>query len=214
MKDFQDTLADVLLGTEFLAAFIGMIYFSRLKHSYWKWFVIYLIVIFIQEFFWVKISWFSRATTTAYYIYIGVPIQYLFFYWLYALKSQKNKILFRFSSFIFLSSLAYLNTLFGPKEVLLLSTNIAIAILIFLVILEYIKQIQKGDILRFKENKMFYINVGIIIFYIGSYPFQLFAEELHKNHSEIYAVYYSYFLLSNSIMYLLFTTSFIWGKTR
>ena len=195
MTDFHDTLADVLLGTEFLAAFIGTLYFYRLKNSHWKWFVVYLVIIFLQELFWIKLSWFSRGTRTAYYTYIGIPIQYLFFYWLYASKSQDNKILFRISSFIFLSSIVFLNVFLGPTEVLLLSTHIGITILIALVILEYIKQIQKDDILRFKENKMFYVNAGMVIFYVGSYPFQLFAEELYKNHLDIYTIYYSYFLL-------------------
>ncbi len=82
-----------------------------------------------------------------------------------------------------------------------------------LVFLEFKKQIQNDDILAFPENKMFYINIGIMLFYVGTLPFFSLYHLLLKE-PEIWNIYYLYFLISNCIMYLLFTASFIWGKQK
>ena len=174
--------------------------------------MIYLIFIFIQELFWKDIKFAFNIKKQEYYAFWGIPIQYLFFYWLYALKSLKNKKLF------FVCSSIYLLT-FIPLEILnqrirvLYSINLTMGsiILIVLVVLEFLKQIKNDDILKFKENKMFYINTGVILFYVGTYPFSAFYHMLLK-YPEIWNVYYFYFLIANCIMYLLFTASFIWGK--
>jgi len=34
----------VLLWIQFLAAIVGFLYFFKYKHSYWKWFCVYLVV--------------------------------------------------------------------------------------------------------------------------------------------------------------------------
>lgn len=80
-----------------------------------------------------------------------------------------------------------------------------------LVILEYYKQITSQEILNFNKNKMFYINLGITLSYIGTLPFMAFLSLLVK-YKEIWDMYFSYFLISVSVMYILFASSFIWGK--
>lgn len=80
-----------------------------------------------------------------------------------------------------------------------------------LVIMEYYKQINSSEILNFSRNKMFYINLGVTLFYIGTLPFWTFFN-LIKEYSELHYIYFTYFLMSGIIMYLLFSISFIWGK--
>lgn len=149
-----------------------------------------------------------------YYTFFGIPIQYVFFYWLYAYKSLKQKKLF----FIFL--LIYISTyipvgFYIEKIKLSYSINLTVGtvLLSFLVVLEFIKQIKNDNILEFNRNKMFYITVGVILFYIGTYPFFAFHDILIKDqYIDIWNIYYIYFLVSNYLMYLLFAASFIWGK--
>ena len=64
-----------------------------------------------------------------------------------------------------------------------------------------------------QRNKMFYINIGIMLFYVGTLPFFGLYNLIVKE-PEIWNIYYLYFLLSNCLMYLLFTASFIWGKPK
>ena len=214
MKEIHSFLNDLLLFAQFLSMAIGLVYLLKLKNSYWKWFSIYLFVILIQEYFWANNNNIEMQYRQAYYVFIGVPFEFIFLYWLYALKSLKKRTLFIISVSIYIVTLigfSFVKTLY---ELPSLSINIGSIILIVLLILEFIKQIKTDDILKFKENKMFYINIGLILFYVGSYPYHVFSIKLYENYYEIWSIYYVYFLASNCIMYLLFSISFIWGKTQ
>ncbi|WP_289044826.1 hypothetical protein [uncultured Olleya sp.] len=211
MKELHQTLHNTLLLSEFIAAVVGVIYMYRLRKSHWKWFSVYLLIIFFQDYFWTYNQHFSKKI---YFSYFGLPLQFIFMYWLYALKSLKNKRLFTICVLLFILTVGLFIVFKDLNEIPSLSMNIGSAILILLLILEYIKQIKTDDVLKFKENKMFYINIGLVLFYIGSYPYHVFSAELYENHINAWSIYYIYFLVSNSIMYLLFSVSFIWGKTQ
>jgi len=212
MLETHTLLNSTLVVIQFIAALLGAVYLLKLKNSYWKWFSIYLIIIFIQECFWKFNVSIERQYRVAYYVFFGVPLQYLFLYWLYALKSLKNKNLFFLSVIGYVLAIGVSLFLKNINEVFSISISIGTIILIVLIILEFIKQTNTDNILKFKGNKMFYINIGLILFYVGSYPFHLLGPELHKNHLDIWNMYFTYFLIANCSMYLLFSASFIWGK--
>jgi len=205
-------LHKVLLGAEFISALVGLIYFLKLKDSYWKWFSGYLIFIFCQELcFYLSDSIFGIGKQT-YYSFIGIPIQYFFLFWLYAYKSLVNKKIFWLFSFIYIMSLLPLYKLDVVNSV---NINIGTVLLVVLVVLEFLKQIKNDDILMFKENKMFYVSLGVVLSYVGTLPFFVFNDVLlNEEYDIIWNVYYVYFLVSNCIMYLLFAGSFIWGKNH
>lgn len=214
MLNYYPILKDILLGIEVITALVAILYFPKVKHSYWKWFVVYLTIIAVQEIYGNYLSSYFPIRKQLYYAYFGIPIQYLFFYWLYALKSLKRKRLFFSCTLIYLSTFIPLN-IFNQKIKTLYSINLDIGsiILIFLVVVEYIKQIKTDNIIKFKENKMFYINTGIILCYVGTFPFFAFYQELLREpYVKIWNAYHLYFLLANCTMYLLFIASFIWGK--
>lgn len=201
-----------LLLTQFLAALIGFVYFFKVKKIHWKLFSVYLVIICLQEHFWTRTSIFSVDIKNLYFLFVGLPLEFIFFYWLYAKHSLKNRKLFRvFSAFLILSILIT-SFIENVKDAYSLVFNVGSLLLITLVIFEYFKQIRNDDILKFKENKMFYINVGVVLFYVGSLPFHVFQKHLFQKHPAFVENYYLYFLISNCIMYLLFAASFIWGK--
>lgn len=214
MLEYQPELSKVLLVIEFLAALVSFFYLFRLKNSYWKWFAVYLIVIFIQEFFWYFNISIVNISKQAYYAFLGIPIQYLFFYWLFALKSLKNKKMFIICCTLYLLSIIVEALLEKIHVVYSISINIGTIILIFLVVLEFMKQIKNDNILNFRENRMFYVNFGIILFYVATYPFIAFYKMLANQYVEIWNGYYLYFMISNCVMYLLFIISFLWGKQQ
>ena len=79
------------------------------------------------------------------------------------------------------------------------------------VFLEYKKQILSDDIIRFKENMMFYVNLGVSLLYVGTLPLFSFYSILLKD-TEIFYGYYALFLIVNHLMYILFSFAFLWGK--
>ena len=214
MLEYYPFLSKVLLGIEFLAALVGTFYLFKLKTNYWRWFSIYLIYIFIQEFFWYFNTTLLSLTKQEYYAFIGIPIQYVFFYWLFALKSLKKRRLFIFCLVVYISSIIMEALLEKIHVVYSISLNIGTIILILLVVLEFMKQIKNENILNFRVNKMFYINFGIIIFYVATYPFIAFYRMFANQYIEIWNGYYLYFMISNCLMYLLFIASFLWGKKQ
>ena len=144
----------------------------------------------------------------------SIPIEFLFFIWLFAMKSLKNKKLYIISTVVYL--LSFIPELSIEKgKFFFNSFNYLIGgfILLFLVLLELNNQIKSDDILRFKENKMFYITIGIALFYVGNLPFFGLYYLILKE-PEIWNIYYIYFMVSNCLMYLLFAASFIWGKPK
>ncbi len=209
MEELWHILKQILLVIQLLTALVGCFYFFRLKHTYWKWFAVYLIIIFIQELLLTHILTIPTNTKQFYMLFLGYPLEFIFLYWLYARKSLNRKRLFLFCSIIYLTISfisAYIHTLFS------INFNVGTLLLTFLVILEYLKQIKNEDILRFQENKMFYINLGVILFYVGTLPFHVFQKYLYTDYQTVVEYYYVYFLIANCIMYLLFAASFIWGE--
>lgn len=205
-----------MLGVEFISALVGFVYLFKLKKSYWKYFSFYLIFIFIQEFFGINNISFMGISKGYYYAFIGIPIQYLFFFWLYAYKSLKNKKLFIIFIIIYLSTYFFVELYYKEMDwVYPLNLTVGTILLMTLIVLEFKKQIITDDILQFKENKMFYINIGVMLFYVGTFPYFAFEKTLSQNaYVDISNFYYAYFLGSNYAMYLLFAASFIWGKNH
>jgi hypothetical protein len=212
MDEFQTLLAKSLLWIQFFTMLVALWYWPKLKNSYWKWFVIYLCVIFLVE----ALSKWGLKDYPTYKIYLydffGIPIQFLFFYWLYANKSLNDKKLFWICVIIYLASFLPYFTLFAKSNIVYsLSYTVGNIMLMLLVFLEILKQIKSDKILLFRENFMFYINIGIMIFYIGTLPFFSFYGLILKN-DNLWSNYYLFFMVANHIMYLLFISAFIWGK--
>ncbi len=210
---YQPFLNNLLLVFEILTAAVAIFYYKDLKNTYWKWFVIYLIYIAVLESVGEYLFEFLNIKKNLYFAYFGIPFEYIFFFWLYS-KSLNNKTIFYICTALFLLTFLPVEYFF-KKSNIVYSINIAIGdlILMFLVVKEFAKQIESDNILQFKQNKMFYINIGVVFFYVGTFPFFGFYNLL-LNEIQIWNNYYVYFLISNSIMYLLFTTSFIWGTQK
>jgi hypothetical protein len=216
MYVFHPNIKIALLVIEIITAFVAIVYFFKLKNSYWKWFSIYLVIIAIQEAFWYYNDSLLTITKQEFYAFFGIPVQYLFLYWLYAYKSLRSKKLFIACSLIYLLTYIPIEFYLQKTEIVKpMNIILGTTVLLILVVLEFIKQIKNDDILKFKENKMFYINIAVILFYVGTYPFWAFYDVLVQDpYIKIWNMYYLYFLITNIIMYLLFIASFIWGKHR
>jgi len=202
-----------LLYFELFAALTGIFYYKKFKNSYWKWFIFYLAFIgiagIIHKFYILK---YYSDNANYFFSYFVIPVEFLFFYWLYACKSLKQTKLFWLFSTLYLLSFAF-HSLVKEEISSIYSFNYVVGafLLGILVFLEYLKQIKSDDIVKFKDNMMFYVNLGVCLLYIGTLPFFSFFEVLVKN-MEIYMNYYILFLIVNHLMYLLFTAAILWGK--
>lgn len=212
MLEVQVFLQEILLFTEGVAAVISIVFFKSIKHSAWKYFSIYLIVIFLCEISGKWLDSIFKFDRVAFINYFVIPLEFIFFYWLYAINSFKKPLLFYIISSIYLLSFIPSEIFFkGNKLIHSLNYTLGCLLLLILISLEYYKQINSSDILNFHKNKMFYINLGVTLFYIGTLPFWTFYSLLIE-YNTVFNWYLIYFLLSGIVMYLLFSASFIWGK--
>jgi len=211
MTEFQTILSESMLWIEGLAALTSVLYYNRLKNQYWKYFVFFLIFIFLCECVGKWGDHFLKYNKAAFYNYFVIPVQFIFFYWLYAAKSLGKPKLFALLSFIYLLSFIPSEFISTDRVMFSLNYTLGCLILMILVVMEYYKQINSSDILHFNKNRMFYINLGVTLFYIGTLPFWTFLDYI-REYRGIFNIYFSYFLISGIIMYVLFSISFIWGK--
>lgn len=212
MSDSQKFLSDSFLWIEGLAAIIALLYIKSLKGKSQRFFIYYLIIIFLCEVFGKWGGEYITFSKTKYYNYFVIPFQFVFFYWLYALKSFHNKKLFWILSLLYLLSFIP-SVIFFRESKIYFSFNYTFGclLLMFLVIKEYYNQINSVNIINFQANNMFYINLGVTLFYIGTLPFFTFYSLL-RAYIQIWNIYFDYFLISGIVMYVLFSISFIWGK--
>ncbi len=213
MTSLQNILVDFILFAEFLSAFVALLYFRKVKDTYWKWFAYYLIFIFCAEMISAIYLENFAGIKKYYYNYFVIPVEFIFLYWLYAVKSlAKKRQFFVCSSIYLICLLAYILFFDKPSSVSSINYIIGTLVLMIMITQEIIKQIKSDKILFFKENMMFYINFGIILFYIATLPFYAFNEVLYKESRSIWEAYSNVTLISCSLMYFLFAASFIWGK--
>lgn len=212
MDNFKYYLGELILVSEFIAAAIGILKFKKFKSSYWKWFIYYLIFIFFVEMVSEFVLYKFEYIRPYYYDFFVIPIEFLFLYWLYSYKSLANKKLFWLSCGIYITSFIP-HILFFKRPNVIYSFNYIVGtfLLSMMVILEFNKQIKTDDILGFRKNLMFYINTGVCLLYVGTLPFFAFYSLLLQN-MVIWNNYYIFFMLTNILMYILFSIALLWGK--
>jgi hypothetical protein len=214
IKPYHTILSNLLLVAQFIAAVMGLIFWKKVKDNFWKWLVIFLALVFCFELFAKYGLHLLPRFKKHYYAFLVIPFQFIFLYWLYFFNNKKNKwlyILFTVAYLIVLlfSSLKISNNDWIIQSLSYTTGNLFLAII---ALMEFNRQIKTDSILQFKQNMMFYVNTGVIVFYIGTLPFFAFYNLLFNNYQTIWLVYYTIFLVFNHFMYLLFAAAFIWAK--
>jgi hypothetical protein len=212
MNELLKILLNTIIIAEFIPVVIGVYNYKKIKDTYWIWFLCYLAFIFCAELLSDLEILFNASNRKYIYGFLIIPIEFLFFYWLYACKSLKNKKLFWTFAMVYLVS--FIPHLYLKSEnTMVYSFNYVVGafLLGILVFLEYLKQIRSDEILKFKENMMFYVNLGVSLLYVGTLPLFSFYVIIIKD-KEIFTNYNILFLLINQLMYLLFSMAFLWGK--
>lgn len=211
MADFQHFLGKLLLLSEVLAAIVGIVKFKKFKDSYWKWFVFYLVFIAFSELICEFILCYFTRFRTYYYDFFVIPLEFMILYWLYSYKSLGKKKLFWICCSVYILSIFPYFAFEGSRVVNSFNYITGTFLLSIMIIMEFNKQMKTDDILKFKENTMFYINTGVGLFYVGTLPFFAFHSLLWKDQI-IWNNYYIFFMLTNILMYILFSIALLWGK--
>jgi hypothetical protein len=215
----MDPLAVFMKGlvvVEFLAAIAGFFTWSKWKNSNLKWFPFYLFVITALEFCFYLFYGMKKFDTAGFIKEIQVPIEILFINWFFfKTLTKKLRIIIPAGIIIYIVSLILELTWLKSNTYYFESLSATIGNLCILIycIIYFIDLVNSDKILFFRKLTVFWLVTGMLVFYLGTFPYYGLYNELGKNENLFISI--SWVALSlNYCMYLLFTIAFIWGKPQ
>jgi hypothetical protein len=205
---------------ELTACVAGFLCWRKLKASYWKFFPVYLAIIAIAELLGRYLS--VRKLYNVNFImynYFVIPLEILFFTWLFykEFSNTRSKRLPVAAAWIYAA--CWLADMFIiPKGSYFwidsFSYTVGILMLLVLILTALYKFVTSNELIFIKNNMMFWVCMGIFVFYSFSLPFYGIGNYLYNHYANIYLPYSQVVYVLNFIMYLLFTLAFIWGKPK
>jgi hypothetical protein len=209
----SDILIFLLQISETASCLVGFIYFSKVKYSYWKFFPLYLAFIAISEYIG---PFLPKKANELFYNDLVIPVEFLFFFWLFykSFKKEKFKSLPVFFGGIYLLS-SFVESQFYSKQQHFFSSfsyTIGNLLLLILILRFYIQLVSSDEIVFFRQNMLFWICIGLLIFFLGSFPYYGLLNQSWKTYPRIMPIYRYIVLVFNSVMYIMFAISFILGK--
>jgi hypothetical protein len=207
-----------LVALEAAACIAGFLNWRKIRHSYWKWFPLYLLVLVPMELtclYLVNVmdNWQLNSDI---YMYFGIPFQFLFFYWLmwqYLKPYRENKWPLYGAAIYLAILIADLTWLTGQRFWFSsLSYTVGNIVLLVLILLFFIKFIKSEEILRYRSSIMFWVCLGLLVFYLGTFPFFALRSTLYYEYRDIFNVYLYVTMGLDYLMYIFFTLAFVWTK--
>ncbi len=209
---------------ELLAAVVGTIFFYKYKHTYLKYFLLLLWYITLTEF---TIWYVSSNNINALLFFDENGVQFnLWFYnlleivtfitlysiYLKAIKTIKYKLWIKIFiiSFIILTIINWYILQSFIFEMAELPAIVGSIFLIIIILFYFIELLKSDKIVAFHKILLFWISVGLLLYYSGTIPFSL-----KFNDYMLFPGIHKLFLINTILaitMYLIFTFGFIWSK--
>lgn len=158
---------------------------------------------------------YSNYNIIIYNIYNVVFFLYFYYvFWCYIKKSGYRKSIVIGSCIFLATSLInpFLQDLLIEPQ--LYSYVLGSAVLIYCIILYFIEILGSSKILYIKEDLLFWISVGLLLFYVGYIPIKLTRYFFAIENVDVYMNLRRVHLILIIIMYGCFITGFIWMKRR
>lgn len=198
---------------ELLTAIVAFIYYYKYKNSNLKWLLFLLWYIALNDI----IGYFSRVYFGIIYNAILYNIMYvlnftiLLYIYKTSVKNVLSKKIISYFSYLYLFSVVidifYKNYFIEAQS---LPFIIGSFFLIISIILYFIEILNSEEILSIKNNLLFYISVGLLLYYTSSIPFRIVQEYYLTNVSTLYGIKFSFVIIMN----LFFIYGFIWSKKK
>lgn len=200
---------------ELLSATFGVIYWHKIKASHWKYFVGYLFLVFLGELLFYLL--YFRGQYSASRILVNniiIPLEFLFFFWLFYKNGSPRKM-------VILGVVLYILCFFieiwmnqQGNKFYFLSFSYSIGnIILLILIFQYFIQLSNSDrILHFFHERMFWVSLGLLLFWLGTFPYYGLFNLLMKKHFELFVSYSWVMIFLDYAMYIMFAISFVWSR--
>ncbi len=203
----------LLIIAEAVAAITGFITWRKWKDSYLRWAPFYLAIIVVLELSERLLRDYGDPAIASFILQTSVLTEILFMHWLFY-KTLHKKIIIA-GACIYVLSFVMERFLIQNNAYYFQSLSYTIANLLILVylLIYFLQLVKSGRILYFKSITVFWFALGMLVFYLGTFPFYGLYNELSKN-LDLFVPLAWVATSLNYAMYLLFITGFIWGKAR
>ncbi len=203
---------------ELIAAIAAFANWHKWKTSYWKWFPVYLLVLFLIECTGNILAYlqFYKANGNL-YKYFGLPLEFLFFCWFYYnCFNKKLKPLSIYCAALFILSWIIESFFIHERSAYFSSLSYCTGnVVIVIMVLAYTLNLSFSDaILQYRTNPAFWISIGLLIFYLGTFPYYGLFNLLAQKYMHMHEMYTWVMIFLNYTMYLIFAGVFIWSKPK
>lgn len=201
---------------EFLASLVGFLNWRKIKNTYWVVFPIYLISIALLEvlcywlFIGAKLPLWNEIITS----YIIIPLEFLFFFWLFFKNGSPRKMVLAGVALYILCFFIeiWMNRQGNKFYFLSFSYSIGNIILLILIFQYFISLSGSERILHFYHERMFWVSLGLLLFWLGTFPYYGLFNLLMKKHFDLFVSYSWVMIFLDYAMYIMFAISFVWSK--
>jgi hypothetical protein len=202
---------------EALACLTGLFFWKRLIPGYWKAFTVYLFIITCCEFTgWYMVSNEIKGSKFMYQYFV-IPLEFLFMHFLYS----RNLSVY-FKKTVIILSVIYLTSLITEllflKNIkwLWLSVSYSTGCLsLFVLGTVYFLELHNSEkVIQYKKTPFFWVNTGLIVFYVGTFPFYSMPKNLYLINESLYYTLSWLGIILNYIMYSFFINGFLCFRIR
>lgn len=211
MTSFFHFLSNGLVYYTFFVGLIGLYLWFNEKNSHWFYFPLFLLLLACLDFCGGYLK-----NNAGYYSFIVIPFQILFYIWLFYKESLVDKKLVWACTFFYLMSFLIQEFAFKDTKTVFDSFSYSIGnIALLILILHYFFRLSTSDkILQFQHEKMFWVSVGLLVFWLGSLPYFGLLNYLDKYYHTVLVTYKKLVNILDYCMYSLFICAFIWGAKK
>lgn len=213
-NDFLIQLIKICVGIEVLTAIIGTIYYNKYKKKrFLKYFIFLLWYIVINELAGIYMRSDFGVNTIIYNVYNVINFTYiLMLYRSYLTEKKSKKIALTLCItylIIFIINGFYENYFIKFQSIPYIVAAFAVIITISL----YFREILNSEkVLNAKRNLLFWISVGLLIYFVGNIPFRI-LRNYYNELTDATILFLVNFTLT-VIMNICFIIGFIWSKKK
>ena len=197
-----------------IAILAAIVFYGKYKHTVLKYFVWILIYTFLNELTGRYMYYWLDKNVIIYNIYHTIYFLYFFYVFWNFVKSKTYKKWIVYSVILF--SIATLINVFIIdilEKSLMYSYITGACLIIFCIILYYIEILSDSRVLHIKEDLLFWISIGLLLFYVGYIPIKI-SRSFFTNQFDVFVTLYNVQRTLIIVMNCCFIIGFVWTKKR
>jgi hypothetical protein len=205
---------------ESIAMFAGYYRWKKNKGTVLNIFTVYLSLIVLGEIAgnYLQHSGQEMAANYLFTIFV-IPMEFLFFFYFFS-KMIHTKSAVRYgivATIVALAVFLFEELFLKTKEkqfFMSLFYSVSNIFLLIFVIWFFLQFFKSDNLVNYRYNPAFWISIGVLLFYLGTFPLFATYNILWEWDKGLFMNYYTALFWLNLAMYSCFTIAFLWGKPK